>query len=986
MMSSLLLPGKDRAWTRHLGAWWCLALTSLTCVSQIQVPTPQIPPWCNGGLPCNAHTSTTYDGDDVAGVVHLRLGEDQAFDKPLIVVEGLDIGSGWSEANHGYGGITWHDIFGGDPVNMPQGLEFRTFLDDAHALGMDVLFLDFANGTAPLLHQTALLQHVLSLACNAKVGSWPMALVGVSKGGVVARAALSLLEEQGTPHCVGQFIAIDAPFDGAVIPKGLQALLLGLSAVSDEAQTLWHALNSEAARQLVCNHLSNDGAYSMWQQWLDAHPSPRHSINWNILNSRNNVGAGLTSEPLLGLNWGWTQSLPSPFFVQVNRWNATQAGNVAPVAGFQLPGDLNPWTTTPPLANAALLGNVDPIDLENAPGSESTHLTMLLSTLLNTMPLPLIASQAQSQVTFIPHDHAWGDVLWSGSSLPLPTAPRETHASLGSHHRLWLITRLSALWWNPESLNPDNVLTSNHTWGWNAPLRRCIHPMTLEEGVVMTIGNTPELFAAQTTPCHGELRLRPTSTLNIGNVSTGAKGSLDVLPGSTLVLETGSAIVVSHGSKLVLREGSTLRMEGGQIVLENGGMVQVETGAQVDVLNNALVLLDGPSASFESAGHWNVHPGAHVHISSQGQWAWLHGSSCWMGHMGTWEINLNENAHLSMEGHVLTGGDGWMTVSDGHMSLALGSNVEFHAPLKLNSVLLEGQGDNSPVHSIHSVWLAHCDVGNIVWHHHGDPSQPKSWKWSQCEVAHSTLNLHTTSAQISGCTLRDSHVNTNQSALPFLILDNDFDNHWTTDAASLSVSNSDAAIHCQGNVWMGGDGVAIEQGSAVFGCNTWEGCDVALHIGGQLSQTCLSPDCGGGYNQMRENQISFSMACAPLPLVNFGENHFGEGNAWVATGTASSDAQTWWIQGNSWSSSLVDNPWSSPVGAQLQQCESGESVDVWMSDPVAASSCHAEPLSDRPVKKTHTNPGLESISGWNVLGQEVPWRGTPNPLHWMPIK
>ncbi|MDA0728886.1 MAG: hypothetical protein O3B70_00680 [Bacteroidetes bacterium] len=986
MMNSQLLRGKKRAWIQCLGACWCLVLTPLKGQCQVPIPAPQIPPWCSGNLPCNAHTSTSHDGDVVSGVVHMRLGADQTFDKPLIVVEGLDIGSGWSEANQGYGAITWHDIFGGDPLNMPQGQEFRTFLDQAHALGMDVLFLDFADGTAPLLHQTALLHHVLSLACNAKVGHWPMALVGVSKGGVVGRAALSLLEEQGTPHCVGHFVAIDAPFDGAVIPKGLQALLLGLSSLSEDAQNLWHALQSPAAKQLVCNHLSNDGTYTMWQQWLDAHPAPRHSSNLNILNSRNNVGADLTDEPLLGMTWGWTPTLPSPFFVQVNRWDASQAGNVAPVAGFQLPGDLNPWTSTPPLANAAMLGNVDDIDLENAPGSESTHLSLLLSTLLNTMPLPLIASQAQSQVTFVPHDHAWGDMQWSGFSLPLASQPRETHASLGSHHRQWLLNQLSALWWVPESVNPNNVMTSNHTWGWNAPLRRSIRPMTLAEGTIMNVGNTPEIFAAQTTPCQGELRLRPTSALNIGNTLTGAKGSLDVLPGSTLVLDSGSVVVVAQGSKLVLRDGATLRMEGGQIVVENGGTIAVESGGQIDVLNDALVMLEGPLSAFDLAGHWNVHPGAHVTISCDGQWTWLDGSSCWIGYLGTWEINLEENAHLSMEGQVITSGDGWMTVSDGHMTLAEGSGVEFHAPLKLNSVWLEGHGENSPAFSIQSVWLTHCDVGNVVWHHDGDPGQPKSWKWSHCEVAHSTLNLTTTSAQISGCTFRDSHVKTSQSALPFLILDNVFDNHWTTDAASLWVSDSDIAVQCQGNVWTGGDGVTLEHGTAIFGCNTWEGCDVALHVEGPTCQTCLSPACGGGYNQLRENQINFSMACAPLPLVGFGENHFGEGSVWMASGTTCNDDQTWWVQGNSWSSTLLDNPWSSPLAAEVQQCQSWESVDVWMSDPVALASCDGDPPSDRPIKKTRATTGLESILGWNVLGQEVPWRGSEPPVHWMATK
>ena len=122
---------------------------------------------------------------------------------------------------------------------VSSGADFRPVLDSLFTLGIDVFFLDFFDGSDTVEHNAALTKSVLRSIRDFNQSDQAMALVGVSMGGLVGRLALAEMEADDELHCTGMFVAIDAPFQGATLPTGLQALLLGLASSSQEAMQQW---------------------------------------------------------------------------------------------------------------------------------------------------------------------------------------------------------------------------------------------------------------------------------------------------------------------------------------------------------------------------------------------------------------------------------------------------------------------------------------------------------------------------------------------------------------------------------------------------------------------------------------------------------------------------------------------------------------------------------------------------------------------------
>ena len=175
----------------------------------------------------------------------------------------------------------------------------------------------------------------------------------------------------------------------------------------------------------------------------------------------------------------------------------------------------------------------------------------------------------------------------------------------------------------------------------------------------------------------------------------------------------------------------------------------------------------------------------------------------------------------------------------------------------------------------------------------------------------------------------------------------------------------------EGNRWTGGQGLRIANSSATLACNSWKECTSAVRLEGPGTH-CFAPSCGGGQNQWDANHLHLSLECADLPLVEDGGNVWGNALGEFAAGTASLAAgqETWWIGGNEWDISLIDNPWQSPVDASLVNCQVGGPVEVVMAGWVLAPACAPGTPDPRPTEK-HLQ-GLGPAFRWNVLGQRIP--------------
>lgn len=137
----------------------------------------------------NAGTAFVYRAPDHVDVVN-----------PVIVAEGFP---------GGYASDYLYEL-----LNQ-QGL-----LESLRARGFDVILLAFANG-ADLIENNAAV--VVSCIANAMGRTQaPMAVGGVSMGGLCTRYALAWMEQRGIPHNTRTYFSVDTPHAGSTTPVSVQ--------------------------------------------------------------------------------------------------------------------------------------------------------------------------------------------------------------------------------------------------------------------------------------------------------------------------------------------------------------------------------------------------------------------------------------------------------------------------------------------------------------------------------------------------------------------------------------------------------------------------------------------------------------------------------------------------------------------------------------------------------------------------------------------
>jgi hypothetical protein len=216
-------------------------------------PEPDLPPWSvsNSNTPNIWWIEVETSMGTVCGSVYPRLGEDQVFDKPIIIVEGFDFGTGGNLEEHRHGNFGWQSLFACDLENFPGTYGYPILIDSLYSLGYDIVFIDFQNGTQSIEWKSELVKKTIEL-CNAhKSSEKSLVVVGASMGGVVARHAICSMEQNHEEHCTRLFVSIDAPHRGANISPGLFGLVSLLAVPSSEASIFYDGLNSPAAQQLL---------------------------------------------------------------------------------------------------------------------------------------------------------------------------------------------------------------------------------------------------------------------------------------------------------------------------------------------------------------------------------------------------------------------------------------------------------------------------------------------------------------------------------------------------------------------------------------------------------------------------------------------------------------------------------------------------------------------------------------------------------------
>lgn len=173
---------------------------------------------------------------------------DTVLDKPVIMVEGYDPNNSIAPNN-----VYNNQLKYGYPV---ANTGFKRLVYG----GRDLFIVNFPHGDADLNTNAVLLQRIIQEINARKVGAHPLAVMGWSMGGVIARKALKNMEDAGIDHKTSLYVSYDAPHLGANSPVTLQEMVESLRDdfdpftkffVSGSLNAARNVYNSEAAKQML---------------------------------------------------------------------------------------------------------------------------------------------------------------------------------------------------------------------------------------------------------------------------------------------------------------------------------------------------------------------------------------------------------------------------------------------------------------------------------------------------------------------------------------------------------------------------------------------------------------------------------------------------------------------------------------------------------------------------------------------------------------
>ncbi len=205
-------------------------------------------------------------------------GNDNVFDKPIIVIEGFNI------------------LKNQDPDMIHKNLVSSGIYKTLTDKGFDLMIVQFSQNNDYIENNAQALKEVFK-KCKQLSPYRKSAVLGVSMGGVIARLAIKEMENQNQDHHVGTYLSYDAPHHGAEVPVGYQTLINdisnsdtaydlakiggGLSGVRD-AKSINSQINSPAGKQLIMNHYSDQTLHAEFQSKLDNIGFPTKCRNVSI--------------------------------------------------------------------------------------------------------------------------------------------------------------------------------------------------------------------------------------------------------------------------------------------------------------------------------------------------------------------------------------------------------------------------------------------------------------------------------------------------------------------------------------------------------------------------------------------------------------------------------------------------------------------------------------------------------------------------------
>ncbi len=181
-----------------------------------------------------------YNGGTATGRAFVYLSDQHTqLARPAVVLEGFDIDNT----------MNWDELY--------ALLNQQNLIEDLRARGYDAVVVDFTDATDYIERNAFVAVDALHKVQAAVAATTDFPLVGPSMGGLVARYALSWMEQNADPHRVRNLVLFDVPNRGANIPLGIQYWLNFFSGSSPDAAFLLSRLNTSGARQMLLYHYTS---------------------------------------------------------------------------------------------------------------------------------------------------------------------------------------------------------------------------------------------------------------------------------------------------------------------------------------------------------------------------------------------------------------------------------------------------------------------------------------------------------------------------------------------------------------------------------------------------------------------------------------------------------------------------------------------------------------------------------------------------------
>lgn len=348
--------------------------------------------------------------------IYIDYAQGNVLTKPIILIEGFDIDANAQDKR--YGNMGWNTLLTGKYYNE-DGEEIGYQLANAPVLiqklrdqGYDIVLIDFKDGGKRIEANSQTVINILQWINRMKVTQEGIVVLGLGAGGLLARYALTTMEQHGCRLGARLYATFDTPHRGANIPIGIQHFFRFYAEISKAAKDIYEKqLCSDAAKQMLIYHIDSSAknSHNQWQSTIQQIGHPIHLVKLAFINGSSD-GTGLefeAGEQLLhydvtkdlsefkGHIWSVPNSPDMPSHQLIFHGKVPRAGTKTMYRNMPM----LPWRGTKDHYEEKVYLNFPTVPIDNAPGGTHNIITEMVE---GDFPFGNLEKPAGDRYCFVP--------------------------------------------------------------------------------------------------------------------------------------------------------------------------------------------------------------------------------------------------------------------------------------------------------------------------------------------------------------------------------------------------------------------------------------------------------------------------------------------------------------------------------------------------------------------------------------------------------